>query len=131
MAIPSTSREPSRASSDLVLLESFLRIRSLPKHAATHREGRLFPFKRLSSGLELPSFLELRSALILSSFLALMLVRLSPSRNMLEGVGKTPILTPQQLEDNGYKIIVYPLSLIGVSIRAMHHLIFHYVHQFS
>ncbi|XLR04248.1 hypothetical protein S83_070446, partial [Arachis hypogaea] len=74
----------------------------------------------------MPSFLELRSALILSSFLALMLVRLSPSRNMLEGVGKTPILTPQQLEDNGYKIIVYPLSLIGVSIRAMHHLIFHY-----
>ncbi|XP_015962910.1 uncharacterized protein LOC107486861 isoform X1 [Arachis duranensis] len=39
--------------------------------------------------------------------------------NMLEGGGKTPILTPQQLEDIGYKIVVYPLSLIGVSIRAM------------
>ncbi|MED6207958.1 hypothetical protein PIB30_040476 [Stylosanthes scabra] len=39
--------------------------------------------------------------------------------NMLEGGGKTPILTPQQLGDIGYKIVVYPLSLLGVSIRAM------------
>ncbi|RLM73154.1 2,3-dimethylmalate lyase [Panicum miliaceum] len=39
--------------------------------------------------------------------------------NMLEGGGKTPILSPVELEDIGYKIIAYPLSLIGVSMRAM------------
>uniref|UniRef100_A0A2N9GGY1 Uncharacterized protein n=1 Tax=Fagus sylvatica TaxID=28930 RepID=A0A2N9GGY1_FAGSY len=39
--------------------------------------------------------------------------------NMLEGGGKTPIITPLELEDLGYKLVVYPLSLIGVSIRAM------------
>ncbi|GJW96590.1 pyruvate/phosphoenolpyruvate kinase [Tanacetum coccineum] len=39
--------------------------------------------------------------------------------NMLEGGGKTPILTPLELEDIGYKIVAYPLSLMGVSIRAM------------
>lgn len=39
--------------------------------------------------------------------------------NMLEGGGKTPILSPLELEDIGFKIIVYPLSLVGVSIRAM------------
>lgn len=38
---------------------------------------------------------------------------------MLEGGGKTPILNPTELEEVGYKIVVYPLSLIGVSIRAM------------
>ncbi|KAK7304291.1 hypothetical protein VNO77_45159 [Canavalia gladiata] len=39
--------------------------------------------------------------------------------NMLEGGGKTPILNTQQLEQVGYKLVVYPLSLIGVSIKAM------------
>eukprot|EP00250_Pteridium_aquilinum_P034913 c8308_g1_i1 orf=173-1756(+) len=39
--------------------------------------------------------------------------------NMLEGGGKTPILTPRELEDLGFKIVAYPLSLIGVSISAM------------
>ncbi|XP_057540957.1 uncharacterized protein LOC130818775 [Amaranthus tricolor] len=39
--------------------------------------------------------------------------------NMLEGGGKTPILTPIELEEIGYKIVAYPLSLIGVSIQAM------------
>ncbi|GLT73857.1 hypothetical protein SLA2020_456880 [Shorea laevis] len=39
--------------------------------------------------------------------------------NMLEGGGKTPILTPFELEDIGYKLVVYPLSLMAVSIRAM------------
>ncbi|GLT90589.1 hypothetical protein SLE2022_085140 [Rubroshorea leprosula] len=39
--------------------------------------------------------------------------------NMLEGGGKTPILTPFELDDIGYKLVVYPLSLMGVSIRAM------------
>ena len=38
---------------------------------------------------------------------------------MLEGGGKTPILTPIELEEIGYKIVAYPLSLIGVSIQAM------------
>ncbi|KAB1213373.1 2,3-dimethylmalate lyase [Morella rubra] len=39
--------------------------------------------------------------------------------NMLEGGGKTPILTPLELEDIGYKLVAYPLSLIGASLRAM------------
>ena len=39
--------------------------------------------------------------------------------NMLEGGGKTPILSPQELEDLGFKICAYPLSLLGVSINAM------------
>ncbi|XP_074583749.1 uncharacterized protein LOC141839816 isoform X2 [Curcuma longa] len=39
--------------------------------------------------------------------------------NMLEGGGKTPILNPIELEQLGFKIVSYPLSLIGVSIRAM------------
>lgn len=39
--------------------------------------------------------------------------------NMLEGGGKTPILTPQELEEMGFKICAYPLSLLGVSISAM------------
>ncbi|WCJ41472.1 Phosphoenolpyruvate carboxylase family protein [Euphorbia peplus] len=39
--------------------------------------------------------------------------------NMLEGGGKTPILNPIELEEVGYKLVAYPLSLIGVSIRAM------------
>lgn len=38
---------------------------------------------------------------------------------MLEGGGKTPILTPLELEEVGYKLVAYPLSLIGVSVRAM------------
>ncbi|KAK7272855.1 hypothetical protein RIF29_13895 [Crotalaria pallida] len=38
--------------------------------------------------------------------------------NMLEG-GKTPILNSQELEDIGYKFVVYPISLLGVSIQAM------------
>ncbi|KAI4334767.1 hypothetical protein L6164_013477 [Bauhinia variegata] len=39
--------------------------------------------------------------------------------NMLEGGGKTPIFNPLELEEIGYKLVVYPLSLMGVSIRAM------------
>lgn len=39
--------------------------------------------------------------------------------NMLEGGGKTPILQPHELEDMGFKLVAYPLSLLGVSIRAM------------
>lgn len=38
---------------------------------------------------------------------------------MLEGGGKTPILNPLELEDIGYKLVSYPLSLIGSSIQAM------------
>lgn len=38
---------------------------------------------------------------------------------MLEGGGRTPILSPMELADVGYKIVAYPLSLMGVSIRAM------------
>jgi 2-methylisocitrate lyase-like PEP mutase family enzyme len=38
---------------------------------------------------------------------------------MLEGGGKTPILSPAELEEIGFSLVVYPLSLIGVSMRAM------------
>jgi 2-methylisocitrate lyase-like PEP mutase family enzyme len=47
--------------------------------------------------------------------------------NMLEGGGKTPILSPLELADIGYKIIAYPLSLIGVSMRAMEVRCFYFV----
>eukprot|EP00210_Caulerpa_lentillifera_P001012 g975.t1 len=39
--------------------------------------------------------------------------------NMLEGGGKTPILSPRELENVGYKLVAYPLSLLGVSMKAM------------
>ena len=38
--------------------------------------------------------------------------------NLIEG-GKTPLLPPQQLEAIGYKIAVFPLTLLNVSILAM------------
>jgi 2-methylisocitrate lyase-like PEP mutase family enzyme len=38
--------------------------------------------------------------------------------NMIEG-GKTPLLPPSQLDAIGYKIAVYPLTLLNVSIAAM------------
>jgi 2-methylisocitrate lyase-like PEP mutase family enzyme len=38
--------------------------------------------------------------------------------NLIEG-GKTPLLTPVQLAAIGYKISVYPLTLLNVSIGAM------------
>jgi 2-methylisocitrate lyase-like PEP mutase family enzyme len=39
--------------------------------------------------------------------------------SMLEGGGKTPMLTPTQLESMGFKLVAYPLSLLAVSVRAM------------
>lgn len=46
---------------------------------------------------------------------------------MLEGGGRTPILSPMELGELGFKLVAYPLSLVGVSMRAMqvpnnHHL---------
>jgi 2-methylisocitrate lyase-like PEP mutase family enzyme len=38
--------------------------------------------------------------------------------NMIEG-GKTPLMPPSRLEEIGYKIAVYPLTLLNVSIQAM------------
>jgi 2-methylisocitrate lyase-like PEP mutase family enzyme len=38
--------------------------------------------------------------------------------NLIEG-GKTPLLSPARLEEIGYAIAVYPLTLLNVSIRAM------------
>jgi 2-methylisocitrate lyase-like PEP mutase family enzyme len=38
--------------------------------------------------------------------------------NLIEG-GRTPLLPPPQLEALGYKIAVYPLTLLNVSIQAM------------
>uniref|UniRef100_A0A7S3QYG1 Isocitrate lyase n=1 Tax=Dunaliella tertiolecta TaxID=3047 RepID=A0A7S3QYG1_DUNTE len=45
--------------------------------------------------------------------------RVPKMANMLEGGGKTPILSPEQLQQLGFKLVAYPLSLLGVSIRAM------------
>ena len=39
--------------------------------------------------------------------------------NMLEGGGSTPICTPKELEDMGFKVVAYPLSLLATSARAM------------
>ncbi|XP_010525775.1 PREDICTED: uncharacterized protein LOC104803535 [Tarenaya hassleriana] len=39
--------------------------------------------------------------------------------SMLEVGGKTPILNPLELEEIGFKLVAYPLSLMGVSIQAM------------
>jgi 2-methylisocitrate lyase-like PEP mutase family enzyme len=39
--------------------------------------------------------------------------------NMLEGGGKTPILPPEELQALGFSLVAYPMSLLGVSIRAM------------
>ncbi|KAI8470159.1 MAG: Pyruvate/Phosphoenolpyruvate kinase-like domain-containing protein [Monoraphidium minutum] len=39
--------------------------------------------------------------------------------NMLEGGGKTPLLSPEELQAMGFSLVAYPLSLLGVSIRAM------------
>ena len=38
--------------------------------------------------------------------------------NLIEG-GKTPLLSPAQLQAIGYTIAVYPLTMLNVSIRAM------------
>uniref|UniRef100_A0A0D9W438 Isocitrate lyase n=1 Tax=Leersia perrieri TaxID=77586 RepID=A0A0D9W438_9ORYZ len=45
--------------------------------------------------------------------------KVSKMANMLEGGGKTPILSPTELAEIGFNLVVYPLSLIGVSMRAM------------
>lgn len=39
--------------------------------------------------------------------------------NMLEGGGSTPICTPKELEEMGFKIVAYPLSLLATTARAM------------
>ena len=39
--------------------------------------------------------------------------------NNLEGGGRTPLLSPEELEELGFKLVAYPLSLLGVSMRAM------------
>ena len=33
--------------------------------------------------------------------------------------GKTPLVSPQRLEDMGYKIAAYPLTLLNAAVRAM------------
>lgn len=45
--------------------------------------------------------------------------KLPKMANMLEGGGKTPILAPEELQALGFSLVAYPLSLLGVSIRAM------------
>ena len=39
--------------------------------------------------------------------------------NNLERGGRTPLLAPEELEQLGFKLVAYPLSLLGVSMRAM------------
>ncbi len=38
--------------------------------------------------------------------------------SILEGGGKTPAVHPHQLEEMGFKLVAYPLSLLSVSVRA-------------
>ena len=38
--------------------------------------------------------------------------------SMLEGGGKTPAVHPHQLQELGFKLVAYPLSLLSVSVRA-------------
>lgn len=40
--------------------------------------------------------------------------------NMIEG-GKTPLMSTQELQDMGYKLLAYPLTLLMTSIAAMQH----------
>ena len=40
--------------------------------------------------------------------------------NMIQN-GKTPVLSPSQLEKMGYTIAAYPLALLSSSIKAMRH----------
>ena len=39
--------------------------------------------------------------------------------NMLEGGGSTPICTPAELEDMGFKVVAYPLSLLACTVRSI------------
>lgn len=43
---------------------------------------------------------------------------LTQMASMLEGGGKTPMCTPAELESMGFKLVAYPLSLLGVTIAA-------------
>lgn len=45
---------------------------------------------------------------------------------MLEAGGIAPILTPVELEEVGYKLVAYPVSLLAVSIQAMQVIFFTY-----
>ena len=38
---------------------------------------------------------------------------------MLDGGGKSPLVATLELEQMGFKLVAYPLSLLGVSMRAM------------
>ncbi len=42
--------------------------------------------------------------------------------NMVEG-GDTPFLAPQKLGEIGYKIVIYPISLMLAGLRAMEELL--------
>ncbi len=39
--------------------------------------------------------------------------------NNLEGGGRTPLLSPGELQDLGFGIVAYPLSLLGTAAAAM------------
>lgn len=39
--------------------------------------------------------------------------------SMLEGGGKTPMMSQRELDRMGFKLVAYPLSMLGVSVRAM------------
>eukprot|EP00199_Chlamydomonas_sp_CCMP681_P000492 CAMPEP_0119108704 /NCGR_PEP_ID=MMETSP1180-20130426/15613_1 /TAXON_ID=3052 ORGANISM="Chlamydomonas cf sp, Strain CCMP681" /NCGR_SAMPLE_ID=MMETSP1180 /ASSEMBLY_ACC=CAM_ASM_000741 /LENGTH=478 /DNA_ID=CAMNT_0007094355 /DNA_START=102 /DNA_END=1538 /DNA_ORIENTATION=- len=45
--------------------------------------------------------------------------RVPKMASLLEGGGKTPMMSPSELQSIGFKMVAYPLSLLGVSIRAM------------
>lgn len=45
--------------------------------------------------------------------------RVPKMASMLEGGGKTPVLSQRELARMGFTLVAYPLSMLGVSVRAM------------
>jgi len=38
--------------------------------------------------------------------------------NMLEGGGRTPICSPEELQDMGFSVVAYPLTVLGAYVNA-------------
>ena len=38
--------------------------------------------------------------------------------NMLEGGGSTPICSPEELQDMGFSVVAYPLTVLGAYVKA-------------
>lgn len=80
-------------------------------HCQLSPECQLLPECQLSSGCQLSPECQLS--------LECQTLRLLQMANNLEGGGRTPLLSPEQLQDLGFAIVAYPLSLVGVATAAM------------